>query len=422
MISLHKYQLRLCIEEVNDGEHETSAPSFTHNFTFPETEFITVTAYQNIKVSQLKIKHNPFVKAFREKYYFGKSVNQYLTSEGSTARTTNPPKTDSDDSSMELEEGSSQDNSPLSPGLLAQSAQPLPSYAHDSSPSSSNVIPLSMNTMEHGFPPSTSPPTIQHNLHQDLMVPQENWPLSSSSNSTSNSGNGLHSIPTRPMDTITRTEEEEQLEQEFWVHAMPSYSNNSGQSEEGSKKRGFSPDDSEDEMCSRGKRRKQHAGCLTSLEFSTPGISTENVSSVSIAGLGEGACQVMDEMPVTSRVLPQISREPMDFASGAIHGSNNLQPLATDGMNPSNCPPARPFDSRQDVVDPTGHWFSFSSANSNMNYGSWLQSIPAMDMAPFMGTQEEMDRERNLLAYLSTLQSLDPGWAEEIAKWRNLPQ
>ncbi|XP_051852589.1 T-box transcription factor TBX21-like [Antechinus flavipes] len=47
--SRHKYLPRLCIEEVNDGEHETSVPSFSHNFTFAETEFITVTAYQNIK-------------------------------------------------------------------------------------------------------------------------------------------------------------------------------------------------------------------------------------------------------------------------------------------------------------------------------------------------------------------------------------
>ncbi|XP_074121581.1 uncharacterized protein LOC141541338 [Sminthopsis crassicaudata] len=256
-------------------------------------------------VSQLKIKHNPFAKGFREKYYFGNLANQYLASKGSTARTTNSPENDFNDSSKELGEGSSQDNE---------------------------------------------------------------------------------------------------------------------KSEEGSKKRGFSPHDSEDGMCSRGKRRKQHAGCLTSLEFSTPRISTENASSVSIAGQGEGACQVIDEIPVTPGFLPQVPRELTDFACGAIHGSNNLQPLATDGMNPSICPPTRPFDSRQDVVDLPGDWSSFSSANSNMNSGSWPQSIPDIAMAPFTGTQEEMDRERRLLAELSTLQSLDPGWVEEIAKWRNLPQ
>ncbi|XP_074121579.1 T-box transcription factor TBX21-like isoform X2 [Sminthopsis crassicaudata] len=108
--SLHKYQPRLCIEEVNDGAHETSAPSFSHNFTFPETEFIAVTAYQNIKVSQLKIKHNPFAKGFREKCDLGNLVNQYLASKGSTARTTNSPENDFNDSSKELGEGSSQDN------------------------------------------------------------------------------------------------------------------------------------------------------------------------------------------------------------------------------------------------------------------------------------------------------------------------
>lgn len=49
--SLHKYQPRLHIVEVNDGEPEAtcSAPN-THIFTFQETQFIAVTAYQNAEV------------------------------------------------------------------------------------------------------------------------------------------------------------------------------------------------------------------------------------------------------------------------------------------------------------------------------------------------------------------------------------
>ncbi|EYC42271.1 hypothetical protein Y032_0537g3115 [Ancylostoma ceylanicum] len=35
-------------------------------FVFKETEFIAVTAYQNEKVTQLKIDHNPFAKGFRD--------------------------------------------------------------------------------------------------------------------------------------------------------------------------------------------------------------------------------------------------------------------------------------------------------------------------------------------------------------------
>lgn len=33
---------------------------------FPDTEFITVTAYQNDKTKALKIKYNPYAKGFRE--------------------------------------------------------------------------------------------------------------------------------------------------------------------------------------------------------------------------------------------------------------------------------------------------------------------------------------------------------------------
>ena len=49
--SLHKYQPRLHIVEVNDGEPEVACnASNTHIFTFQETQFIAVTAYQNAEV------------------------------------------------------------------------------------------------------------------------------------------------------------------------------------------------------------------------------------------------------------------------------------------------------------------------------------------------------------------------------------
>lgn len=49
--SLHKYQPRLHIVEVNDGEPEAAcSASNTHVFTFQETQFIAVTAYQNAEV------------------------------------------------------------------------------------------------------------------------------------------------------------------------------------------------------------------------------------------------------------------------------------------------------------------------------------------------------------------------------------
>ncbi|XP_048881421.1 eomesodermin-like [Brienomyrus brachyistius] len=67
--SLHKYQPRLHIVEVTeDGVEDMSSDSKTQTFTFPENQFIAVTAYQNTDITQLKIDHNPFAKGFRDNY------------------------------------------------------------------------------------------------------------------------------------------------------------------------------------------------------------------------------------------------------------------------------------------------------------------------------------------------------------------
>ncbi|XP_054031128.1 T-box brain protein 1 isoform X2 [Melanerpes formicivorus] len=67
--SLHKYQPRLHVVEVNeDGTEDTNQPGRVQTFTFPETQFIAVTAYQNTDITQLKIDHNPFAKGFRDNY------------------------------------------------------------------------------------------------------------------------------------------------------------------------------------------------------------------------------------------------------------------------------------------------------------------------------------------------------------------
>ncbi|KAK2910491.1 eomesodermin homolog b [Channa argus] len=67
--SLHKYQPRLHIVEVTeDGVEDMNNDLKTQSFTFPETQFIAVTAYQNTDITQLKIDHNPFAKGFRDNY------------------------------------------------------------------------------------------------------------------------------------------------------------------------------------------------------------------------------------------------------------------------------------------------------------------------------------------------------------------
>lgn len=56
--SLHKYEPRILLVQVN-SEQRRVIP-----YPYPETQFIAVTAYQNEEVTSLKIKYNPFAKAF----------------------------------------------------------------------------------------------------------------------------------------------------------------------------------------------------------------------------------------------------------------------------------------------------------------------------------------------------------------------
>ncbi len=60
--SMHKYQPRVVISKFITKRNQE--PIFTHDLV--ECTFIGVTAYQNDQVTQLKIDHNPFAKAFRE--------------------------------------------------------------------------------------------------------------------------------------------------------------------------------------------------------------------------------------------------------------------------------------------------------------------------------------------------------------------
>ncbi|XP_062451688.1 T-box transcription factor TBX21 [Rhea pennata] len=84
--SLHKYQPRLHVTEVKEGEGEEAGQSpHTQTFTFPETQFIAVTAYQNADITQLKIDHNPFAKGFRDNF-----DSMYAASEGDRL-TPSPP-------------------------------------------------------------------------------------------------------------------------------------------------------------------------------------------------------------------------------------------------------------------------------------------------------------------------------------------
>ncbi|XP_050714429.1 optomotor-blind protein-like isoform X1 [Eriocheir sinensis] len=62
--SMHKYQPRFHLVRANDI---LKLPYSTfRTYVFKETEFLAVTAYQNEKITQLKIDNNPFAKGFRD--------------------------------------------------------------------------------------------------------------------------------------------------------------------------------------------------------------------------------------------------------------------------------------------------------------------------------------------------------------------
>ncbi|BES90382.1 T-box [Nesidiocoris tenuis] len=61
---MHKYQPRFHLVRANDI-HKLPYSTF-RTYVFKETEFIAVTAYQNEKITQLKIDNNPFAKGFRD--------------------------------------------------------------------------------------------------------------------------------------------------------------------------------------------------------------------------------------------------------------------------------------------------------------------------------------------------------------------
>ncbi|XP_041321036.1 T-box transcription factor TBX10 [Pyrgilauda ruficollis] len=65
--SMHRYQPRFHVVFVDPRrDSERFAHQNFKSFSFPETQFVAVTAYQNHRITQLKIASNPFAKGFRD--------------------------------------------------------------------------------------------------------------------------------------------------------------------------------------------------------------------------------------------------------------------------------------------------------------------------------------------------------------------
>ncbi|XP_075404098.1 T-box transcription factor TBX10 [Tenrec ecaudatus] len=65
--SMHRYQPRFHVVVMDPRrDSERYAQENFKSFIFPETQFTAVTAYQNHRITQLKIASNPFAKGFRD--------------------------------------------------------------------------------------------------------------------------------------------------------------------------------------------------------------------------------------------------------------------------------------------------------------------------------------------------------------------
>ncbi|XP_066486947.1 MAX gene-associated protein isoform X3 [Tiliqua scincoides] len=93
--SMHRYLPRLHLVPADKAIEviQLNGPD-VHTFTFPQTEFFAVTAYQNIQITQLKIDYNPFAKGFRDDGLSSKphrDVKQNGSSEQEEGSIASPP-------------------------------------------------------------------------------------------------------------------------------------------------------------------------------------------------------------------------------------------------------------------------------------------------------------------------------------------
>ncbi|CAF3736281.1 unnamed protein product [Rotaria socialis] len=100
--SMHKYQPRFHIARTDSIVDLGWCPFRT--FIFKETEFIAVTAYQNEKITQLKIDHNPFAKGFRDNGQGKREKKRIMLNDHHHHRHHHTNNDDSDDSDVCVDE------------------------------------------------------------------------------------------------------------------------------------------------------------------------------------------------------------------------------------------------------------------------------------------------------------------------------
>ncbi|KAJ1522658.1 hypothetical protein ONE63_001824 [Megalurothrips usitatus] len=159
--SLHKYEPRVHLVKVGTDTKRVLT------YPFPETQFVAVTAYQNEEVTSLKIKYNPFAKAFLDakerpdgiyqRDYVNTTLSSSLSSSLPTSLSSSLPLPASTAPPSHTTQSYSSCDSPAA-ALRSHRSSPYPALSHQSSPSH-----------DHQPPPPSGHPGPAHHPHHILV-------------------------------------------------------------------------------------------------------------------------------------------------------------------------------------------------------------------------------------------------------------
>ncbi|XP_071618047.1 T-box transcription factor TBX10, partial [Heliangelus exortis] len=147
--SMHRYQPRFHVVFVDPRrDSERFAHQNFKTFSFPETQFMAVTAYQNHRITQLKIASNPFAKGFRDgdpEPWCGVSAGSLLGAVPRARATPLHPHPEKQQKGRGAGRGGAAD--PLLPSLPAPPGAP-------------HRVGTPQPTPPHTFPPHFQPPGV----------------------------------------------------------------------------------------------------------------------------------------------------------------------------------------------------------------------------------------------------------------------
>ena len=192
--SMHKFQPRIHVVKANDEKVITSLQEGGDSFSthiFPETQFMAVTAYQNQQITQLKIEHNPFAKGFRGSELAGTRRDSISSLPSNSGSTSSPPPFDQRGGG-----GYSPEPRGYLPGVQSLlGGQEMGSYPQPSAA----LRTVGLSSL---YPPSDSPLSYRSMNAAPLSLsggryPSSsiNYPLTSTTTSTSGSGTSVGPFP-----------------------------------------------------------------------------------------------------------------------------------------------------------------------------------------------------------------------------------